>query len=464
MSQIKENTSRFASVAARTIFDLFGVRANSIDQVREMQSLDTKKSFLVSLYFTGTVYGEYVLALDESTAAKMVGWEETITDQNRTEARAVICDALSETLNMIVGEAIVTLQQDYAKLTLTAPRVIFGDVVYPQFKTGHTTLQTDAGEIECHFCLDLMRLDLATSYGEAMESLVEVNEKLKDANRHLAEQQAQLVHTEKMASIGMLASGVAHEINNPLFFVDANLNTLTDYVGIIESTLGIYDQLCRSLQGDDGRWVTELELIRSESEEQDLDFVLDDTKQLMSETREGVQRIKSIVQGLRDFSQVDRGGFSQANLNTIAETTCELLSGQLNDGCRVKTDFAEMPAVICNAGEIGQVISGIVLNASQAIDGEGCISIRTQSDGDDVVLIVEDDGCGIPVEHLERLTEPFFTTKSDGGRSGLGLSIAYGIIQKHQGSLQFQNRDPRGTRVSIRLPLAERGGRVLTGG
>ena len=323
MTQISEQTRDFASILERNLSDMFEVATDTIDAVEEAASVDTQKSFIVSIYYTGTVYGEYLLAMDEATAARAIGIDTPIDDDNRQSVRDDICDALAELLNTVVGEAIVGLQKSYAKLTVTAPRIFFGSIRYPHFRTGRTTLHTSSGEIECHFCLDLMRLDLATSYNEAMDSLLEVNEKLKQANRHLAEQQAQLVHTEKMASVGILASGVAHEINNPLFFIDANLKSLEDYIDVIESTLKLYEKLCESLQGLEGLVSEEWKQIQDD--EEDIEFVMNDTKQLLGETQHGIHRIKGIVQGLRDFSQIDRDGQVHADLNVLSQTAHALL-------------------------------------------------------------------------------------------------------------------------------------------
>jgi two-component system, NtrC family, sensor kinase len=453
MTNILEHTENFGEVAARTINDMFGVDIVRRTEPLESSSVATSKTFLVSIYYTGTVYGEYLLAMDESTAAKICGIEEPISQDNRDEVRETICDAMAETLNTIVGEAIVHLQRSFAKLTLTAPRIFLGEVRYPKFRTGLTTLCTTAGDIECHFCLDLMRLDLATSYQEAMGTLIDVNAKLKEANRHLAEQQAQLVLTEKMASVGILASGVAHEINNPLFFVDANLTTLGEYIAVIESILNLYDRLCESLHGADGRWTEELKLIHEENQEQDIEFVMEDTKQLMRESRDGIARIKNIVQGLRDFSQVDRGGFSEADLNVIAENACALVASTLPQHCRLEKQFAELPKLVCNAAEIGQVVASILINAGQAINGSGSISLRSESTDSNVILIAEDNGRGIDPKHIDHIFEPFFTTREEGAGTGLGLSIAYGIVQKHNGSISVHSTLGEGTKVTVRLPL-----------
>ena len=455
MSNILDYTNTFAEVTAQTLVDMFGIETSARDDIAEESSVQTSRSFIVSLYYTGSVYGEYLLALDEETAARIIGWEDPITDENRDEVREEVCDALSETLNTIVGESIVHLQEAYPKLTLTAPRIFFGEIRYPQFKTGRTVLTTEAGEIECHFCLDLMRLDLATSYDEAMQSMVEINEQLKEANRHLAEQQAQLVHSERMASVGVLASGVAHEINNPLFFVEANLTTLNDYVAIIESTIGRYDSFCESLKGSNGTWVKELEAVIEERDDQDLDFVMEDTKQLVAETRNGCGRIKGIVQGLKDFSQAENVGAVEADINSIAENSCDLIGGSLPEGCTLEKNLSDIPKLICNAGEIGQVLTGVLRNATQAVNGDGKIVVSTEFENSEIVILVEDNGPGIPEDHIEKIFEPFYTTKAEGEGAGLGLSIAYGIIRRHNGSLTVSCPPAQGTQVKITLPTAK---------
>lgn len=453
MAKITDFTRTFADVTSQTLVDMFGVETSSRTDVEETSSVETDRTFIVSLHYTGSVYGEYLLAIDEETAARIIEWDGPITDENREEVRDEICDALTETLNTIVGESILHVQDSHPKLTLTAPRVFFGTIRYPKFTTGRTVLDTSAGPIECHFCLDAMRLDLATSYDEAMETLLGVNEQLKAANRHLAEQQAQLVHTEKMASVGILASGVAHEINNPLFFVDANLTALTDYVSIIESVLSLYDKLTESLQGSSGDWSKDLDTIREKKDDQDLEFVLEDTKQLMSETRDGIGRIREIVQSLKDFSQAERDGTSEADINVIADNSCRLFASELPENCQIENRFGELPKLVCNAAEIGQALACVILNATQAVAEGGSVTVTSEATESDVVITVEDDGVGISEEHIEHIFEPFYTTKPEGEGTGLGLSIAYGLVHKHNGSITISSEGESGTKAIITLPL-----------
>ena len=452
MKHVDEHTATFRDTVKRTLVEMFGVATEQATEVRETNSVVTEKTFIVSIHYTGTVFGEYLLAMDEETAARAIGISDPIDDDNREEIRDDICDAISEALNTVVGEAIVELQQTYAKLTLAAPRVFFGKLRYPRFRTGSASLLTEVGEVECHFCLDLMRLNLAESYSEAMSSLMDVNRKLKDANAHLAEQQAQLVHSEKMASIGMLAAGVAHEINSPLFVVEANLATLDEYVSVMETTVSLYEKLVGSL----GESAQKLPQEVVDNEDDDLDFILEDTKTLLGEARDSATRIKTIVRKLKDFSHVDRGGVVATDLNTLTGNVIAMLGQQLS-GCQLNTKLGEIPEVNCNPGEIGQVLINLLLNAIQAYpQGDGQIELSTRLDNEQVVVTVADSGCGISSEDLERIFDPFFTTRDVGEGTGLGLSISYGIVRKHEGSLTIESQQGSGTTAMIRLPCEVR--------
>lgn len=460
MTDIVELTRQFQESTARCIGDLFGVEADAKELPETTPSLATEKRFLVAVQYTGMVHGEYVLSMDESTAAGVIGWEEPLDSDNRELFEESITDAVSECLNMVVGESIPQLQEAFGRVTLTAPRVIFGSVRYPRFSTAKGTVSLALGEVECHLCLDTMRLDLATSYDEALESLTAVNDQLTKANRLLQEQQAQLVHAEKMASVGVLASGVAHEINTPLFFVDANLKAMDDYVSIIESTFGLYDRLCEPLNQDGnnndlGIWTQQLKDVAEVSKEQDLSFVMEDTKHLVGETREGILRIKEVVQGLKDFSQADGEDVLEVDVNRVVTNACDLLSHQMGEKIEMETRLGSIPSVVCGATEIGQVVAAVLMNAFQSLDGDGDgrVCVSTESDDEFVSIAIQDNGCGIETEHLDRLFDPFFTTKPVGSGTGLGLSIAYGIMKKYQGTIDVESVVGTGTTISIRIPL-----------
>ncbi len=447
MKKVDEHTLVFSDIVRQTFADMLGIETASTSEVASFNSVETKKQVIISIHYTGTVFGEYLLALDESTAAQIIQADEPVSDENREEVRDEICDTLSEVLNVIVGEAIVDLQNSFAKLTFAAPRIFFGEVRYPNFRTGCTTLQTDAGEIECHFCLDLMRLNLAESYDTAMKSLLDINDKLKDANQQLAAQQAQLVHSEKMASIGVLAAGVAHEINTPLFAVDVNLATFDDYVSVLETTVELYENLVNSLGA------SKENLAQLDNGDDDLEFILQDTKSLLSESRESTTQIKRIVKKLKDISNLDNLESVPTDINQLAETVLSMLSEKVKD-LEVEFDFGNVPIIECNAGEIGQVIINLVMNAADACYESGkTIKLVTREQDGEVLVSVVDDGCGIVQDDLGRIFDPFFTTKGVGSGSGLGLSVSFGIVQKHNGAIQVDRTSDEGTSVTFRLPV-----------
>ena len=452
MKQVDEHTIVFRDIVQQTLEDMLGTEIEGTTEVKPLDSVVTKKKFIISIHYTGTVFGEYLLAMDEETAANLIEFEGPLDESNYDEFKDEICDTLSEILNVVVGEAVCELQKSFAKLTITAPRVFFGEIRYPHFRTGFTSLLTNAGEIECHFCLDLMRLNLAESYNDAMASLLEINRKLKDANQQLAEQQAQLVHSEKMASIGILAAGVAHEINTPLFAVDVNLATLDDYVSVMESTIEIYESLATSLGSSE---TAKLDALDKDDDEEDLEFILEDTKSLLAESRESTKSIKTIVKKLKDFAILGDAASVTTDLNQLAENVISLLNDQL-DGQNVECEFADIPEISCNPGEIGQVIINLLLNSVHACDAN-CNEIKVSTSYQDgsVLLTVSDNGCGIKEEDIGRVFDPFFTTKGVGEGTGLGLSVSFGIARKHDGSLNVESEVGEGTSVTITLPAVK---------
>ena len=237
MSNVSEHSRSFAQIVSNTLNMMLGSKSTVDEAIIDTQNPSSQKSFHVSIYFTGMVYGEYLLSMDENTALGILGLSE------EDDARPDLKDAFAEILNTAVGEAIIGLRDTYKKLTFAAPRVTFGEVVYPDIQSSLSKVQTASGDIECHFYLDTMRLELATSYEEVMHALVTSNKTLEKANKQLKEQQSQLIHAEKMASLGVMAAGVAHEINNPLAFVNSNFSTLESYVDTLIGLFGIYQSL-----------------------------------------------------------------------------------------------------------------------------------------------------------------------------------------------------------------------------
>ncbi|MCY1076874.1 ATP-binding protein [Archangium lansingense] len=289
---------------------------------------------------------------------------------------------------------------------------------------------------------------------DSLEELVRNrSEKLLKATIELEEQQAQLIQTEKLASLGQMAAGVAHEINNPVSYVMSNLGTLDQYVSSLIPLL----QLLRELVANPGSASAELlERLGELWKQEDVDYLLTDMPELVEESLVGARRVKEIAQSLRTFAREDTGEPQLVDVNTELASTLKLVWNELKYKCEVKRDFGPLPPVSCHPTQIGQVFSNLLINASHAIETRGEIRIRTRQEGSEVVVEIADTGKGMSQETLSKLFTPFFTTKPRGQGTGLGLSVSYGIIAKHKGRIDVQSQPGQGSTFTIRLPAAQR--------
>jgi signal transduction histidine kinase len=277
-------------------------------------------------------------------------------------------------------------------------------------------------------------------------------ERIIRLEHHLREAQAALIQNEQLASVGRLAAGVAHEINNPISFVVNNIAMLRRDVQTALKMLDAYGEG----RDDLSRAKPELAaLVARLEEEMDLAYVRENLGRIFDSTADGLRRIRAIVQNLRDFARLDEAQFKEVDLATALESTLSTLRHELEDkALRVTTDFQQCPPVACHPGKINQMFFNILLNAVQASAREGLLEVRTRPDGDSAVVVeIEDRGCGISPEHLPRIFEPFFTTKPVGSGTGLGLSVSYGIARDHGGSLEAESRVGQGSLFRIRLPV-----------
>ena len=298
------------------------------------------------------------------------------------------------------------------------------------------------------------------------DQLKKANADLEQSNKHLQEkvqeQSAVLVQSEKMASIGILAAGVAHEINNPVSFVNGNLTTLKKYSEKITTLLNKYNvvETC-ILTGDKDKLPTLIDEIKEFKEKQKIQFVMADMVSLAEESLEGTQRISNIVRDLKTFSRIDEADLKCINLKDALEATLNIIHNEFKYKVEIKKDYGELPDVRCFPQKISQVFMNILLNAVQAIDEKGTIDIVTRhvregqraTDGYAEIRI-SDSGRGIPRENLTRVFDPFFTTKPVGQGTGLGLSIVYDIIKLHEGKISVESEVGLGTTFIIRLPIA----------
>ena len=300
---------------------------------------------------------------------------------------------------------------------------------------------------------------------KAEESVRLAYEELEMSNNELKETQSHLVQSEKLASIGQLAAGVAHEINNPVGFVASNFETLENYIKKIQELLQMYGELLGEIEKSEKKVLLDkADTIGKSRDDMKIDFILKDLSGLFNDSREGINRITSIVQNLRDFSRIDQpGSLNKYNINDGIKATLVVAQNEIKYDADVKTELSEVPLIACNAGQINQVLLNIIINATQAIkskkkEGLGNIKIRTYATDDDVVCEISDDGPGIEPEKLLNIFDPFFTTKPVGEGTGLGLSISYDIIViKHNGKLLVDSTVGEGTKFKIVLPFNAKG-------
>jgi signal transduction histidine kinase len=279
------------------------------------------------------------------------------------------------------------------------------------------------------------------------------NTELEEAHAALQQAQGQLVQSEKLASVGLLAAGVAHEINNPIGFITSNLGTLNSYTDVMAKLLNDYrrhaDGVRKQAPQDDI-----LKDIQKLEEEEDIEFILEDIEGLLSDSIAGSKRVKDIVQGLKSFSRVDDAQIASQDLHEGIETTLKVVANEIKYNCKIIRKFsADMPMVPCNLAQVNQVFMNLLINAAQAMETQGTITIITRVDGDFAVVEFQDTGSGIPEDKLGAIFDPFFTTKPVGSGTGLGLSISYGIIQEHGGKIEVESYMGVGTTFSIWLPL-----------
>ncbi|MDD2880790.1 MAG: ATP-binding protein [Rhodoferax sp.] len=264
--------------------------------------------------------------------------------------------------------------------------------------------------------------------------------------KRLEEAQNQLLQSERMASIGQLAAGVAHEINNPVAFVNSNLGSLQRYVMDMLKLLLFYEQ------AEGGLPQTVVQQIKQLKAAADFDFLQGDIVSLLDDSLDGLKRVTRIVQDLKNFSHVDESERQWANLETGLESTLRVVWNELKYKATVVKEFAGIAPIECFAFQVNQVFMNLLVNASHAIETQGTITLRTGQDDSTVWVQVQDTGRGIKPENLARIFEPFFTTKPVGQGTGLGLSVAYGIVKKHNGRIDVTSEIGKGSTFTVVLP------------
>ncbi len=271
--------------------------------------------------------------------------------------------------------------------------------------------------------------------------------------------ETQLFQSEKMASIGQLAAGVAHEINNPAGFVSSNIKTLSDYTNDINSLTREYRKLVVALKENmagDAALTSVSEQVKhilALEDEVDIDFILDDIPGLIEDSREGMDRIKNIVQDLKDFVHPGEAKLKYTDIHKNLDSTLNVVWNELKYKAKVIKDYGNLPEVKCYPQQLNQVFANLLVNAAQAIEKQGEIKIMTSANDGHIEVIISDNGVGIPEENLSRLFDPFFTTQEIGKGTGLGLNVAYNIIKKHNGDIKVESELGKGAIFIIRIPV-----------
>lgn len=274
---------------------------------------------------------------------------------------------------------------------------------------------------------------------------------LQNTVKKLQETQNQLLQADKMASIGQLAAGVAHEINNPVGFVNSNLNTLSNYLNDLFSVLDAYERMEVAVD-QESQAVAQIRDIKQKLQ---LDYLREDVPDLLRESLDGLDRVKKIVNDLKNFSYVHEVQWQNADLHQGLDSTLNLLWNEIKYKAELIKNYGALPEVECIPSQLNQVFLNLLVNAVHAISDKGVVSITTGADEETVWITISDTGHGISEENLKRIFVPFFTTKPVGKGTGLGLSLSYSIVQKHHGKIEVSSKEDEGTSFRIVLPIKQ---------
>jgi two-component system NtrC family sensor kinase len=299
---------------------------------------------------------------------------------------------------------------------------------------------------------------------ESMKHKMQVhkmNVDLIDSLYTLRRNQPKLIQQEKLASIGQLAAGIAHELNNPIGFISSNFTSLKSYIRTIKEYIHYFENETSQMAEGSASSVKQLQEHMNEfKEDEKLDYIFHDIDDLVNESMEGIHRITEIVRSLRNFSRIDNESeIEQYDVNDALESTLTVAKNEIKYVAEVEKEYSNVPLIECVGGEINQVLLNIIINAAQSLKSQkrgekGRIGLKTHADDEYVYCQISDDGPGIPKEIIGKIYDPFFTTKEAGKGTGLGLSISYDIIvHKHEGDLSVASTVGKGTTFTIKLPI-----------
>ena len=280
------------------------------------------------------------------------------------------------------------------------------------------------------------------------------SQELLQANSDIREAQNQLIQSEKLASIGQLAAGVAHEINNPIGFISNNVEMLQRYLADYGKVLKMLEGLKKSIgQGDMEKAKSVISQMDQFEQEIDLAYVINDIDKLLQNTQRGIERVQKIVMDLRTFAREGNDVIESVKIEEIIDSILSIVHNELKYKAELKKDYGDTPLIQCRAQRLGQVFINLLINAVQAIEEKGTIEIKTYKQDGHVCIDIKDTGKGIESGNLRKIFDPFFTTKPVGQGTGLGLSVSYEIIKKHGGEIKVESTLGKGTRFTVILPV-----------
>ncbi len=368
-------------------------------------------------------------------------------EESQTAVQAVFSDGKPR--NFLVqttdaaGEAVV---KDITCLPVSDSSDHFSQVVFTSKDITEKRKKTDS----------IRRLN--DDLNSAMAQVQSQNKMLEDTLSQLKKNQSHLLQSEKMASIGQLAAGVAHEINNPTGYVSSNLKTLKSYIDDLLSLMDRYRKITDDLQSDGllnsgGRLEAFSEIIEAEKE-MDIEYLMEDLPGLIRESREGIDRIKKIVSDLKDFAHPEDDEQKFADINACIDSTLNIVWSEIKYKAKLEKRYGNIPPLLCYPRQLNQAFMNLLVNAAQAIPEQGRIDIHTEVSAGKVRIVISDNGCGIPPENATKIFDPFFTTKPVGKGTGLGLHLVYNIVSKHNGTISVESTVGKGTSFSIEIPIA----------
>ncbi len=307
---------------------------------------------------------------------------------------------------------------------------------------------------------------ISSNFNNMMDMLESQHKELQKAYAELKAAQSRILQQEKMASIGQLAAGIAHEINNPVGFVMSNLGSLQKYADKLSEFIKIQTEAFEELscnppippseKGGEVGFDNIIDKVKETRKSLKVDYIVDDLGNLIKESLEGAERVKKIVQNLKSFSHIDEAEWKMADINAGIESTINIVWNELKYKVTMKKEYGDIPMTKCNPGQINQVFMNILINAAHAIEKQGELSIKTWHDAGYIFISISDTGCGISADKINRIFEPFFTTKEVGKGTGLGLSIAYDIVKKHNGDIMVESEVGKGTTFTVKIPVVEK--------